>query len=323
MTNTLNGLTAAGSILGTPAFLPPEQASGRLREIDARTDLWALGATMYKLLSGRYVHDAETATQIIILAATQPAPSIAWAIGGTAPALVPVVDRALAFERDARWPSAEAMRAAVREAYRTLSGGALPTRESLAEVFGIGTWETKFAEVLKPPPGTPSGSLPLPGVIQARGRATAPMPVGQRQLQPTAPMPQAATAQPVEQSIGTSVPMNKSRWPLVVVGVLGLALVGLVVAFAVVFKATTSNTAPSAVATEVVRVAPSAPASSFAIAAPPPPSASTSPSASATPVASIEKPVAKPSAQPSAKPACHLDTIYSADGTPSFKNVCP
>jgi serine/threonine-protein kinase len=328
MTNTLNGLTAAGSILGTPAFLPPEQAGGRTREIDARTDLWALGATMYKLLSGRYVHDAATATQIVILAATQPAPSIAWAIGSTAPAVVPVVDRALAFERDARWPSAEAMRAAVREAHRTLSGGALPTRESLAEVFGIGTWETKFAEVLKPPPGAPSGSLPLPGVVQARGRATAPMPAGQHAFQPTAPMPvapvpQAATAQPVESSIGVSVPMNKSHAPLLLVIALALTLaIGVAVAVAVVLKAKSSEpaTPASTDVSEIVRVAPSAPASSFAIA---PPSASISASAAtpATASTSVSKPVINPAAS-SAKPPPCVRAFIGPDGEKHF-TPCP
>ena len=44
-------LTRAGLVLGTPAFLPPEQALGRTQEIDARTDIWAVGATMFWLLS--------------------------------------------------------------------------------------------------------------------------------------------------------------------------------------------------------------------------------------------------------------------------------
>src|SRR5205814_3965262 len=45
--------TLSGHAIGTPAFMAPEQALGRVREIDARTDLWAVGATMYALLSGQ------------------------------------------------------------------------------------------------------------------------------------------------------------------------------------------------------------------------------------------------------------------------------
>jgi len=314
MTSTLAGLTHTGSVLGTPAFLPPEQAGGLTRDIDARTDLWALGATMYKLLTGRYVHDAENAAQIVIRAATQPAPSIAWAMGN-APGVVHVVDRALAFERSARWPDAGAMRGAVREAYRAIAGGALPTREALAEVFGIGNWETKFAEVIQAPPGAPSGSLPLPGVVQQR--ATAPMPQDQRPFQPTAPMPQAATARPVETSI--SVPMNR-RTPVLVIVALVLTLAGVGLALVAVIKTKASVASPAA-PSETVRVVPSAPASSFAIAPPPPPS--TAPSATpTTPAVTTSKPV-KPTAQPTAKSSapCFHETIDS-DGNHHFE-ACP
>jgi len=49
------GGTEAGAILGTPSFMPPEQARGRWDEVDARSDLWAVGATMYTLLTGEPV----------------------------------------------------------------------------------------------------------------------------------------------------------------------------------------------------------------------------------------------------------------------------
>src|SRR5690606_8273689 len=44
--------TQAGSLLGTPAFMAPEQALGRWKEVDERTDIWAVGATLYTLLTG-------------------------------------------------------------------------------------------------------------------------------------------------------------------------------------------------------------------------------------------------------------------------------
>ncbi|HEX6882211.1 MAG TPA: protein kinase, partial [Planctomycetota bacterium] len=46
-------LSLSGSVLGTPAFMPPEQAGGRAREVDARSDVYALGATLYDRLAGR------------------------------------------------------------------------------------------------------------------------------------------------------------------------------------------------------------------------------------------------------------------------------
>ncbi len=50
------GATVTGLILGTPGFMAPEQARGDKRAIDARTDVWALGATLYDVLTGRPPH---------------------------------------------------------------------------------------------------------------------------------------------------------------------------------------------------------------------------------------------------------------------------
>src|SRR5262249_41528832 len=49
--------TRSGALLGTPGFMAPEHARGRWDEVDARTDLWAVGATMFRLLAGRPVHE--------------------------------------------------------------------------------------------------------------------------------------------------------------------------------------------------------------------------------------------------------------------------
>jgi len=66
--------TKSGELLGTPAFMAPEQALARTEDIDARTDVWALGATMFTLLTGRAVHEATTPHEQLIMAATKQAP---------------------------------------------------------------------------------------------------------------------------------------------------------------------------------------------------------------------------------------------------------
>jgi tetrahydromethanopterin S-methyltransferase subunit B len=114
--------TRVGTVMGTPAYMAPEQALAHWDEVDGRTDLWAVGATMFTMLSGRHVHDAPTSQEQMILSATTPAPLLASVVPGLPAAVVSIVDRALAFDRTKRWPDAASMREAVRVALDALGG---------------------------------------------------------------------------------------------------------------------------------------------------------------------------------------------------------
>ncbi len=111
--------TSTGITIGTPAFMPAEQALGKSREIDGRTDLWAVGATMFTLLSGRLVHEGASMNETLVRAATKPAPALASVMNGTSPpeSIAQVVDRALAFDKVARWDDARAMQEAIARAH--------------------------------------------------------------------------------------------------------------------------------------------------------------------------------------------------------------
>jgi serine/threonine-protein kinase len=113
-------LTSAGAI-GTPAFMPQEQARGRWDDVGPRSDLWAVGATMFTLVSGRLVHLADTVNELMLAAMTKPAPPLASVVPDVPRAVAAVVDKALAYEIDARWADARAMQAAVRAAYALVS----------------------------------------------------------------------------------------------------------------------------------------------------------------------------------------------------------
>jgi serine/threonine-protein kinase len=106
--------------------MPPEQALGRSREIDGQTDLWAVGATMFTLASGHFVHEAETLEEMLVHSGSRPARPIASVLPDIAPTIGSVIDRALAFRRDERWPDAQTMRAALAGAYAAVYGATLP-----------------------------------------------------------------------------------------------------------------------------------------------------------------------------------------------------
>jgi len=133
--------TQAGSLLGTPAFMAPEQALGRWKDVDERTDIWAVGATLFTLLTGRYVHEAEAVQEQLVLAATSKAEPLQKYAPHTPDWLCAIVDRALAFGRDVRFPDARSMQAALRQnaqgidfpAYPMSAPGVSGPRSSLAQ----------------------------------------------------------------------------------------------------------------------------------------------------------------------------------------------
>src|SRR5690606_11384182 len=86
--------------------------------IDGRVDIWALGATMFALLTCRYVHEEVTANEQLLAAMTKPAPPLKSVAPEMSDDVAALVDRALAFDRDQRFPDAAAMKAAVVEALR-------------------------------------------------------------------------------------------------------------------------------------------------------------------------------------------------------------
>ncbi|MBI4614270.1 MAG: protein kinase [Planctomycetes bacterium] len=88
-------LTASGTIFGTPAYMPPEQAEGKMRELDARSDVYSLGATLYHLLARRPPYVGSTPVEIITRALAGPPEPIRRANPKVAPGLAAIVERAM------------------------------------------------------------------------------------------------------------------------------------------------------------------------------------------------------------------------------------
>jgi serine/threonine protein kinase len=121
-------ITTYGLALGTPSFMSPEQAAGRLDEIDGRTDLFALAATGYRLRTGRRIHEAANVVELVQKMATLPAPPLRSVAPGASEAYARVVDHALAFRRDDRTADAETMQRDVQKAISELDAGAAATQ---------------------------------------------------------------------------------------------------------------------------------------------------------------------------------------------------
>jgi len=155
-------ITQTGAaMMGTPAFMSPEQALGKASLVDHRTDVWAVGATMFSLLAGRHVHQGETLQELLVLTATRPAPSIADVVAGVDPRVAHVIDRALTLDRDARWGSAASMRDAVAAAHEGVFGA----KVSAGALTGL-TTRAPLPEAALAPTGT-AAAVSIPATLES------------------------------------------------------------------------------------------------------------------------------------------------------------
>ncbi len=99
--------TRAGVVFGTPGFIAPEQLRGS--PPDERCDVYALGATLYHLLARRPPHYSKSAADMMRAAVDGPAQPLRERVPGVPPELATIVDKALAFDRNARYPDARAL----------------------------------------------------------------------------------------------------------------------------------------------------------------------------------------------------------------------
>ena len=103
---------AAQDVVGTPSFMPPEQALGVTKKVDAQSDVWALGATLFYALSGQPVHLAKDVTAMMLATASTRPRSLADAAPELPRPIVEVIDKAIAYRKANRWPDIGAMRSA-------------------------------------------------------------------------------------------------------------------------------------------------------------------------------------------------------------------
>ncbi len=284
--------TKSGATMGTPAFMPPEQARGLWDEVDGRSDLWALGATMWNLLTGQIVHEGRTANEQLLYAMTKEPPLLEKLLPKASPTVCHLVNRSLTFARERRWRDAKRMQDALRSAY--------------SDCYGK--------------PITTSPRITIPDSVPNRTLANASVPHPATPRLPTTAGPVAATRN------ATTVPGAKSRAKLMAMVAGGVAALAMTVTVVVwVFSTLASDAEPSAASgpSEHVTVQELPPARSTSTPSRAAPSSAPSSNTASTPttpptVSVSELPIAgpPPSASPRPRPSATSTAIAPSATAP-------
>jgi serine/threonine-protein kinase len=149
--------TGTGGMLGTPSYMSPEHAGGRLK-VDHRTDVYALGVILYEALTGKLPYDGPTPHAILIDIATRDPTPIVHHAPGLPPIVVQVVGDAMARDRERRLPSALALAARLDAAAQALGLRAYTITASDLDASTVAIAPRDRAEMAAttPAPGTSS-----------------------------------------------------------------------------------------------------------------------------------------------------------------------
>jgi serine/threonine protein kinase len=196
-------LTASGAILGTPSYLSPEQVLGH--PVGPLTDVYALGLTAYECLAGQRPFQADNPYAVAILRVQQAPRSIGFALP---PAVLAVVEGALAVDPGQRWPSAAALADAARTAAAGLvASGNTPPAAGHASHPPTPSSSPGFGG----PPSLGSGSLrpgaggpPSPGYASFPPGAGAPPSLGSGSFPPGMGGPSLGSGTPPPSNAGRS-----------------------------------------------------------------------------------------------------------------------
>jgi serine/threonine protein kinase len=158
-------LTRTGAVMGTPYYMSPEQAQDS-GEIDARSDVYAMGVIFYEALGGKRPFEGANYPSLIWAIVSGRAVPLEELVPSIEPQVAACVARAMAPDRDHRYPSARAFADALREALR-LPQRAVASAPTLRGRDALGSAETLPSE---PEPATPYASVrPVPIESGSRG----------------------------------------------------------------------------------------------------------------------------------------------------------
>lgn len=147
---SLEQMTRAGMVFGTPQFMSPEQALGL--DIDARADLYAVGVLLYAFVTGRLPFDHDDPLTVVRMQISNEVPPLPPAIP---PPLTAIIVRLLAKQKERRFPDAGAL----REALERFLGAWTPGKDK---------YDTLLKLIAGPEPPAPDAARPLPSALRPR-----------------------------------------------------------------------------------------------------------------------------------------------------------
>jgi serine/threonine-protein kinase len=217
-------LTTAGLVIGTPAYMSPEQGRGEV--IDGRSDLYSMGIILYQVLTGELPFDAPSAIGLVVMHQTVAPPAPSSRRADVDRGLEAVCLKALEKDRGARFQTARDFRAALRSAAEASAG---PMSQS-----GSGSHSGAFS----PGASAPGSRVVLPAATQ---------PIGSEAVNARTELQLAAVPAPAVLATGAGVlatgagsvmatgailpgaePPKRKRWPAVLAGLVVLSAVGVV-----------------------------------------------------------------------------------------------
>ncbi len=207
--------TRTGAALGTFPYMAPEQALGRRSEIDGRADLFSLGATAFRILAQRKVHEADSDAELLMAMASKAAPPLRVVAPHVPEPVARVVDVSLAFAKEARYPDARTMQNDVRAA----RVGQPPPFASARQVAqgaptSVGVPRSGVSPTIPDDSGAEAGRHPVPtGVTEPLGTPTGAA-QGATYVPASLPAPSATVSSeptaPLSGPVGSLLPLSGS-----------------------------------------------------------------------------------------------------------------
>ena len=236
LTQTSNTALSQTGVMGTPAYMAPEQARGD-KTIDGRADLYALGAMLFHMLTGRTPYEADTPIGLAFKHIMEPTPRLLEVRPDLPPGLDGVITQAMAKEPAQRFANANALLTALEAA--------------LGPNVMLRTRPPEPPPTIRPPVTGPT-VMPEPGTMAPVESLPSARPISRPPMPMTAYVPPAPSAPSV---LPLPAPRPSPMWPLLLGGA---ALFGIVAVGVVVFAVVSFLNNGAGTPTAVVQVTPTA-----------------------------------------------------------------